>query len=599
MTSANSKTISLFGKMLPSSYQRIEDDSNIPDTNGHSSNDNEPKWRSLLRSVSGRIRRVDRSFIVSKLFYLFFYTALGALFPFFALFYKQLWLSAWQIGLLLALRPSVKLVCLPLWKMITDQYSRPRAIYFISIFGWLIGYYGQSFVYQSDVPCYKWTSWTNDVAAVQPPNVSLDTNIAPLITPKHALKSRNIKRSSLDSSDFRPWDPLQYRGNTKRKNKAVAKVKDVSKFEGEKAPFFHLNTHVAPKDTKTLQKRKSSAAEKFGFVTSALSESSKNLEQKKLNEEGQGETNNFILDENSLDDISIGMDSHHRNRRSIEAFDEINKQSPHPSRDFRVRYNYWIFRTLVVIVILTEIVTTPTPMLADIAIVQALIDTDSEYGNQRLFGSLGLTIAAALVAVWVSQITNCSFTDTINYLPCFYIFEIAIGITVLVSLFFKFETRREETYDLSDALKLFKNFKNGMFLFTLFVFGFAHGVQMSFLFWFLQDIGGGPVLFALIILVHCLAEVVTYFVSTFLVDKIGQLGMVCLALACYTARYSMQFSYTCALINVIPMGGRGRGFHGRGTPHNKLPQCMVWLLRKPRCQSTLYHRVINNLALQF
>ena len=520
--------------MLPSSYHRIEDDSSSP--NGHSSNDNEPKWRFVLRRISGRIRSVDQSFVVSKLFYFFFYTALGALFPFFALFYKQLWLAAWQIGLLLALRPTVKLICLPLWKMLTDQYSKPRAVYFISIFGWLIGYYGQSFVYQSDVSCYKWTSLT------QLSNVSQNTNHASFVSPKHALKSRNTKQNMWGSINLRSWDSLQHGKVTNNKRKEDAKVKgdDVK----EQAPLFFLNTHVAPKMTKTLGD--SSENQELSLISSesALARENHELEQNMLQEKRKRDKNNLILEEIDLindNDNSFGTESHHRNKRSIEAFDQINKRSPHPARDFRVRYNYWIFRTLIVIVILTEIVTTPTPMLADIAIVQALVDTDSEYGKQRLFGSLGLTVAATLVAVWITQISNCPFTDTINYLPCFYVFEIAIGITVLVSLFFKFETHREETYELMEAMKLFKNFKNGFFLFTLFAFGFAHSVQMSFLFWFLQDLGGGPVLFAVIILVHCLAEVVTYFVSTFLVDRIGRQGMICLAFACYTARYCVTF----------------------------------------------------------
>ena len=524
--------------MIPSSYQRIEDDSSIP--NGHSSDETEPKWRTRLRNIVGRIRRVDRGFIVSKLFYLFFYTALGALFPFFPLFYKQLWLAAWQIGLLLALRPTVKLVCLPLWKMITDQYSRPKAVYFISIFGWLIGYYGQSFVWQSDVPCYALTKASNDAATTRLPNISQDSNLAPLSA--HLLKSRNIKNMPLDSVSFREWDPVYYRKSYRGKNNPAIKERDHVDYEGKRAPRFHLNSHVASPETKTLVKKQElPQTRKSSFFYSQerdLSESNSiNLGDNA--EEVENEELNS-LDEilSNEDDISVGTgkSSQHRNRRSIEAFEQIKKPSPHPTRDFRVRYNYWVFRTLVVIVILTEIVTTPTPMLADIAIVQALVDTDSEYGKQRLFGSLGLAIAAALVAVWITQITDCLSTDTINYLPCFYVFEIAIGITVVVSLFFDFETRREEQYEFKEAMKLFWNFKNGMFLFTLFIFGFSHGVQMSFLFWFLQDIGGGPVLFALIVLVHCLAEVVTYFTSTYLVNKIGQQGMICLALACYTAR---------------------------------------------------------------
>lgn len=194
-------------------------------------------------------------------------------------------------------------------------------------------------------------------------------------------------------------------------------------------------------------------------------------------------------------------------------------------------------------------------MLADIAIVQSLVETKSEYGKQRLFGSLGLSLAAILVAVWVSLNTDCLFTDTIDYTPCFYLFEIAIGATVLVSLFVKFDRPDGEAsngYEFLDAMKLFKNFKNGVFLVTLFAFGFFHSLHYAFLFWYLQDLGGTPVLFSIILLIYCLAEVVMYFVSGYVVEAIGQQGMICLAFACYTARYLM-YSYLRDPWLVIPM----------------------------------------------
>ena len=51
---------------------------------------------------------------------------------------------------------------------------------------------------------------------------------------------------------------------------------------------------------------------------------------------------------------------------------------------------------------------------------------------------------------------------------------------------------------------------------------------------------------------YCLAEVATYFLSGHVVDAIGQQGMICLAFACYTARFLM-YSYLKNAWFVIPM----------------------------------------------
>ena len=61
-------------------------------------------------------------------------------------------------------------------------------------------------------------------------------------------------------------------------------------------------------------------------------------------------------------------------------------KSPRPAEDFRVQYNFWILRTLIIIIILTEIITSPTPMIADSAVVHSLAGSSSDYGKQRLFG---------------------------------------------------------------------------------------------------------------------------------------------------------------------------------------------------------------------
>ena len=539
--------------MLQSLYKPIESDGAPEDGHGSATRQEETKTKGWFENIHNT---VDKTFIVSKLFYFFFYTALGSLFPFFSLYYKQLWLNTWQIGILLALRPAVKIVCLPLWKMVTDKYSKPKVVYFISMFGWIIGYYGQSFVFPTDLSCYVYVEHPSEAVTLAS---LVNATTAPLSV---NISGQNLSRRTLlgttTAEMSNQWDPrkLDLGARESRVEKEGVRfsgqTKDDDQYAKLKAPFSvqsrsnEYGNELSRTGSEAKRHKGFQHAEDEGFQRAELEQEGKN--QKRW--ETRGDTASY--EENQ----PVAHRTIKRGRKSINQFPPPSEiqQSPKPADDFRVRFNMWIFRSLIVIVILTEIITTPTPMLADSAIVRALVDSDSEYGRQRLFGSLGLSLAAVLVTVWVSQITTCAYTDTIDYLPCFYVFEIAIGGTLLVSLFFKFEKPEtdENGFDLKEGLKLFKNFKNGTFLVTLFLFGYSHSLQIGFLFWYLQDLGGTPALFALILLVYCFAEVVMYFVSPYIIGTIGQHGMISIALACYTARFLMYSNLTDPWL-VIPM----------------------------------------------
>ena len=73
-----------------------------------------------------------------------------------------------------------------------------------------------------------------------------------------------------------------------------------------------------------------------------------------------------------------------KNSDVIKPYEKVGdlSPSPRPLDDFRVKFNVWIFRCLTLIVILTEIITTPTPMLADSAIVQSLVETKVNMANK-------------------------------------------------------------------------------------------------------------------------------------------------------------------------------------------------------------------------
>ena len=91
-------------------------------------------------------QNINRSLIVHKGFYLFFFSAVGSLFPYLAVFYKQLWLPAHETGILIGIRPLIQVFGTPMWGVIADTYNKSKAIFLLSLVAWLMSNYSLSLV---------------------------------------------------------------------------------------------------------------------------------------------------------------------------------------------------------------------------------------------------------------------------------------------------------------------------------------------------------------------------------------------------------------------------------------------------------------------
>lgn len=81
-----------------------------------------------------------------KCFYFLFFSAVGSLFPYLAIFYKQLWLSAQQTGILIGIRPLLQLVSSFVWGIIADKSGKSKWIFLVSLIAWLSSNFALSLV---------------------------------------------------------------------------------------------------------------------------------------------------------------------------------------------------------------------------------------------------------------------------------------------------------------------------------------------------------------------------------------------------------------------------------------------------------------------
>ena len=82
--------------------------------------------------------RIEKHLLKYKSFFFFFSGAIGAVFPYFSIYYKQLGFSPNQIGIISGVRPIVGFCSGPLWGSLADRYRLRRIILMIGALGWLV-----------------------------------------------------------------------------------------------------------------------------------------------------------------------------------------------------------------------------------------------------------------------------------------------------------------------------------------------------------------------------------------------------------------------------------------------------------------------------
>ena len=76
---------------------------------------------------------INKSYLVPKFFYFFFLSGQGSLLPYLSLFFKELELSASQVGIISGIKPYIAFICIPLWGALADRYKKSRLIFVISL----------------------------------------------------------------------------------------------------------------------------------------------------------------------------------------------------------------------------------------------------------------------------------------------------------------------------------------------------------------------------------------------------------------------------------------------------------------------------------
>lgn len=205
---------------------------------------------------------------------------------------------------------------------------------------------------------------------------------------------------------------------------------------------------------------------------------------------------------------------------------------------FQLWEGEWVkFAELLSLVLAMQVMLGPTSSIADAFVLTILGDDHrGDYGKQRAWGAAAWGVSAVGIGFLTDSISECG---DINYNIHYYVFGGMLVLSTVFALFVRAEGElcRHELKLMHSLCALLSQPDVVIFLFGMVVSGAVMTIVDNFLFWFLQDIGGGQSVMGLSLLAMCTGEVIIFIPSGWMIKTLGHHGAVTLSLFVYMIRF--------------------------------------------------------------
>ena len=208
------------------------------------------------------------------------------------------------------------------------------------------------------------------------------------------------------------------------------------------------------------------------------------------------------------------------------------------------------FRVISVMYLLANIFHAPITSLVDAIAYNILAEKRKLWGRQRLWGTIGFAVFAMTSTIVMDVVEQAH--GSVDYSVSFYSF---IGLCILSSLIVLF-------LDITESIKCRKILKNITalfrfpdvvgFLLVVTCLGTLHFAYFGFLFWFLEDLGSNQIILGLCLVINSISEVAMLFVSGKVINLIGHVPCLYIALLAYAVRY-LCYSFLTNAWFVLPI----------------------------------------------
>uniref|UniRef100_G1SJN0 Major facilitator superfamily domain containing 6 n=1 Tax=Oryctolagus cuniculus TaxID=9986 RepID=G1SJN0_RABIT len=497
--------------------------------------------------------KINNDLLISKVFYFFFYSAYGSLYPLLPVYYKQLGMSPSQSGLLVGIRYFIEFCSAPFWGVVADRFKKGKIVLLFSLLCWVLFNLGIGFVKPATLRCVP------KIAPTAPPTNSshlftiLPTNssgIAFLTTSPKMREKRNLLETGSNITD-----PISF-STVSNTSESILPLQTYE-------PTHHPVDLTLSPSTTTPTPPENVTRE----TTTAIITTTKSLPS---------------------DQVTLVYD-----QQEVEA----------------------IFLVILVVVIIGEFFSASSVTIVDTVTLQYLGKHRDRYGLQRMWGSLGWGLAMLSVGIGIDYThidvlidgKGCKPPEYRNYQIVFIVFGVLMTMALIVATQFRFRynhfksndkgkeveipqvernnsaessedtpptTSPSQTFSFWDLIRLLCSVQYGSVLFVAWFMGFGYGFVFTFLYWHLEDLNGTTTLFGVCSVLSHVSELTAYFFSHKLIELIGHIRVLYIGLACNTARY-IYISYLENAWTVLPMEvlqGAAATFRGIGMA------CLVILL---------------------
>lgn len=486
--------------------------------------------------------KINNDLLISKVFYFFFYSAYGSLYPLLPVYYKQLGMSPSQSGLLVGIRYFIEFCSAPFWGVVADRFKKGKIVLLFSLLCWVLFNLGIGFVKPATLRCVPKIVPTTHPTNSSHPLTTLPTNSSSTSSMTTTQRIRE-KRSLLSSS----WPVMQDGSDSNFTEIAVSSI----------------TPNVTP--TPTLWP---------------------------LTDEATSAVIDFTLKPSTV------TPTHPGNITSLTTTAVVTTTKPLPADQVILVYDQQeveaIFLVILVVVIIGEFFSASSVTIVDTVTLQYLGKHRDRYGLQRMWGSLGWGLAMLSVGIGIDYThidvfidgKGCKPPEYRNYQIVFIVFGVLMTMALIVATQFRFRyshfnsnenkgkeveipqverngstesseetpttTSHSQAFNFWDLIRLLCSVQYGSVLFVAWFMGFGYGFVFTFLYWHLEDLNGTTTLFGVCSVLSHVSELTAYFFSHKLIELIGHIRVLYIGLACNTARY-IYISYLENAWTVLPM----------------------------------------------
>ncbi|XP_077037281.1 major facilitator superfamily domain-containing protein 6 isoform X4 [Agelaius phoeniceus] len=522
--------------VLADPFNGISKDQDLPPNNESPSTETTTAPDEELDWLEKHCVKINNDLLISKVFYFFFYSAYGSLYPLLPVYYKQLGMTPSQSGLLVGIRYFIEFCSAPFWGVVADRFKKGKIVLLFSLLCWVLFNLGIGFVRPATLRCVP-----KGLPPAHPTNAS-------------SLLTTILQNSSMSS-------PLT--------TVSAASPKVRGRRDLVTSSSATLETTGTPNPEITFLVSTQSNGEDFTLENST----------------------HLILQSTTASPASLG-------NTTLSTIPASISTKPMPSDQVVLVYDQQeveaIFLLILLVVIIGEFFSASSVTIVDTITLQYLGKHRDRYGLQRMWGSLGWGLAMLSVGIGIDYThtevaiegQGCKAPEYKNYRIVFIVFGVLMTMALIVATQFRFhythfkqdENKRKEveisqvdrnasnessdntptsmsqsqSFSFWDLIKLLCSIQYGSVLFVAWFMGFGYGFVFTFLYWHLEDLNGTTTLFGVCSVLSHVSELTAYFFSHKLIELVGHIRVLYIGLACNTARY-IYISYLENAWTVLPM----------------------------------------------